>query len=84
MLLEHDDVGKLFVADRTLVDCAGRWLGAVDPHVCLEITLGGESAPAEPTAERPFTGVGAVVHQQRAAAAERAETDGTLVGVEVT
>jgi len=84
VLLENDDVGELLAADRTRVDAAKRRLGAVDPHVGLEVALGGEGTPTEATAERPVTCVCTVMHQQRAAAAEHAQTDGALVGVEVT
>ena len=84
VLLQYDDVGELLAAHWTHVDDADGRLGAVNAHVGLEVALGGKGTPAESTAERAFAGVSTVVHQQRTATAERPQTDGALIGVELT
>ena len=92
VLLKNGVVCELLAADRARRDSASargaagrrRRLGTVDAHVGLEVALGGEGAPAEPAAVRPEPGVRAVVHQQRAAAAEHAQTHRALVRVQVT
>jgi len=84
MLLKYDTVGELFATDGTHVDGTERRLGTVDAHVGLEVALGGEGTPAEPTAERPLTGVRTIVHQQRAAAAQTSKTDNTLIHIDTS
>ena len=81
VLLQQDHVGELPTTDRARVDGG---LGAVDTHVSLEVALGRERSTAEPAAERPLARVRAVVHQQGAATAERAQTDRALVRVQTT
>jgi len=81
MLLQHQRVGELFVTDAAGVECADWRFGAVDPHVCLEITLSRERSSTDLTAKRSFSSMCSVVHLQCALAAQRSQTDGALVGI---
>jgi len=81
MLLKDQRVGELFVTDAAGVKRADRRLGAVDTHVRLEITLRRERTAADLAAERALSGVRAVVHLQRALAAQRSQTNRTLVRI---
>jgi len=88
MLLQHCHVGERPAAQRTRADRGGPpglWRpGSVDAHVGFEVALGGEGAATQATAERTDSGMRAVVHEQGAAAAQRPQTDGALVDVELT
>lgn len=53
----------------------------MNPHVCLQIALRGKRASTDLAAEGPFSGVRTVVHLKRAATAEHAVTDDTLVWI---
>ncbi len=81
MLLEDEGIGVLLVADRALVEHAHWRLGAVDSHVRLEVSLGGESASADAALEGALASVGPVVHLQGRLAGEHAVADDALVGV---
>lgn len=69
------------MTDRTLVKNSQRRLDAMNSHVCLQVTLGGERASADLTLKRPLTGMRSVMHLQRGLAAEYAMTDYALVRI---
>lgn len=62
VLLQHQRVGEFLVADRALVQHPQRRFRPVNAHVSLQVTLGGERSAADLALERPFAGVGPVVH----------------------
>ena len=85
VLLQGDAAEKITTTDAATMLPGRRHLSgdatAMDGHVCLEITFGGEGSTAESTAVRTFSRVCAVMHQQSATAAQHAVAYHTLVRV---
>ena len=81
VLLEDKGIGVTLVAHGALVEHPHGGLGTVNPHVGLEVTLGGEGPRTDPTLEGPLSRVGPVVHLQSRLAAQHPVTDETLVGI---
>ena len=64
MLLQHQGVGELLVAHRTLMQHADGRLGTVDAHMRPKVAFGCERTATDLTFEWAFSGVRAVVHLQ--------------------
>jgi len=81
MLLQDQRVGELLVTYTAGVKCADWRLGAMDSHMSFKVTLCRKRASTDLTAKRSLTRVGAIVHLQRTFAAQRSQTDSTLVRI---
>ena len=62
VLLEHDGIGELLVANGTLMQDAKRGFRFMNSHMRLQISLCCKSPPTEFTSKRPFAGVRAIMH----------------------
>ena len=69
MLLQHDRVGKLLLADGARMLRLYARVGPVHPEVRLQVAFGGEGSTTDLTLERPLPGVGAVMHLEGTLAA---------------
>ena len=81
VLLQHDGVGELLVANGTLMQHAKRGFRFMNSHMRLQISLCCKSPPTEFTSKRPFAGVRAIMHLQSALATKYAITNTALVRV---
>lgn len=62
VLLKHDGVGELLVANGTLMQDAKRRFRFMNSHMRLQISLCCKSPPTEFTSKRPFAGMRAIMH----------------------
>ena len=81
VLLKHEAVWELALADDALLSGSHRRLDAVHAHVRLEVAFGGERSPADLAPERPLPSVSAVMHLQRAFTAQNALADRALIWI---
>lgn len=65
VLLEHQTVRELLVADRALVEHPHWRFDPVHTHVGLQVAFGGECAATDFTPERPLAGMRSIMHLQR-------------------
>ena len=81
VLLEHEEICELFVADRALVHHSEWRFGTVDAHVGLQVPFGRKGAPTDFTFKGAFTSMNAVMHLKGALTRENTVADNALVGV---
>ena len=62
VLLQHDGVGELLVANGTLMQNAKRGFRFMNSHMRLQISLCCKSPPTEFTSKRTLAGMCAIMH----------------------